>query len=144
MRPFLVALVLLGGLAVPVALAGAACVETRYVDTNVSNQFRPSCVVLRAGDTLTWGNSGIIAHKLATSEPRTLEGVSPCWESGVYAPGQTVSLTLTTDGPLTYANGELCTPLAHDAPALLGGERRIAYTCVFHPSMDGTIVLVPA
>ena len=142
MKPALVAFLVLSSLAAPAALAGTTCVATTFVDTNVSNQFRPSCIVVRSGDTITWGNSGIISHALATLEPRVAGVVGPCWESDAYEAGETVSVTFVTDGLSTSANGNACTPLVHDVEALLAGEVRIPYVCVFHPSMDGEIVVL--
>ena len=96
LRPKL--LLALGGLLCMLVLAGAAATQTFSVSIT-SNQFTPSTVSAKVGDTVTWKNNDTVNHAVLSAQA----GIA----QQTLAPGATYSFTFTKAG-----NFQVSDPLA--------------------------------
>ena len=72
--------------------------------------YQPTTLTVAAGTTVTWTNLDPVQH--------TVTDINQTWDSGLFDPQATYSMTFTTPGTYTY----FCTP---------------------HPTMIGTIEVTP-
>lgn len=79
--------------------------------------FEPATLTIKVGDTVTWTNTGQVAHT-ATSGDGDTETPSGVWNSGLLDPGESFSFTFTTPGTFDYY-------------------------CIPHPFMQGQIIVSP-
>jgi plastocyanin len=90
-------------------------VQSGHVTITMSNrEYRPAIIVITPGTTVTWVNRDPMAHTV--TEGRHASATPHGFNSGVIAAGQSWSETFRTPGTF-------------------------AYTCTFHPDMNGYIVV---
>jgi plastocyanin len=93
---------------------GAAVVEPT---ANVRSwKFDPSAIRIRVGDSVTWTNTGGVAHTVTATDGSSLAARDGSFDSGNLAPGETFAWTAAAPG--TYP-----------------------YLCFYHPLMMGTVVV---
>ena len=71
-------------------------------------------ITARVGDTINWTNRDPVVHTTTSGQDGVFDGTG--WNSGLLNQGQSFSRTFTTAGTFSY-------------------------TCVVHPSMNGTITV---
>ena len=95
--------------------------ENPVVDMNDQMQFVPATLTIRAGQTVTWRNTGAMVHT-STGDPATAQrpehavlpdGAAP-WDSGLIRKGESWSHTFDVAGEYVY----FCTP--HAAAGMIG------------------------
>jgi plastocyanin len=106
------------------ACGGAPGGQAFTVNMTDSLTFDPADLTVPRGATVTWRNTGAIAHT-ATDDPSKAQdkanavlpaGASP-WDSGNVEPGQSWSYTFETPGQYTY----FCIP--HESAGMVGRIR---------------------
>jgi plastocyanin len=113
------------------APAGApAAPSSQSATVSVNDQsFSPASVTIKVGGSVTWTDNGSQVHS-ASAEP----GVGPIapgviFDTGGFAPGQSVSLTFQTAGTYAYSS----------APDCLNGSSIPQFSC----SQSFTVVVAP-
>ena len=91
------------------------------VTMNDQLKFVPATITIKVGDTITWTNSGTIAHtttadpaKAAKASNVALPSGAKTWDSGLLNAGQSFSHTFDVAGVYKY----ICIP--HEAAGMLG------------------------
>jgi plastocyanin len=103
-----------GGPSAPVNTANLP-VQSGHVTVTISNrEYHPAILVITPGTTVTWVNRDPMAHNV--TEGQRASATAQGFHSGVLASGQSWTDTFHTSGTF-------------------------AYTCTFHPDMNGYIVI---
>ena len=90
-------------------------VQSGQVTVTISNrEYHPSILVITTGTTVTWVNHDLIAHTV--TEGQRASAIPQGFNSGILASGRSWTYTFHTLGTF-------------------------AYTCTFHPDMNGHIVI---
>lgn len=95
--------IIVGGTPAPAAAPVAGAVGTTSVSIDDVKGFQPKSITVRAGQTVTWTNTGSQVHSVvADNDPLTGKPMLPAIDSGGLGPQQTFSYTFTQAGTLTY------------------------------------------
>lgn len=101
-------------------LAPALSVEEEHVVQMNGKAFQPARLEIKVGEKVTWKNYDLTDHTVtAKAKPARPDGQGkPRFDSGLMKPGDSFSYRFEKEGTYDYA-------------------------CTIHPSMTGTIVVMP-